>query len=76
MCEDDNLKVFGLRFIVTLRESLKQRYPDRHTNCITLHSGIMGTTIFAVDEGMAVCLPSQTQAAIVDVTDPKHPPKY
>ena len=75
MCEDDNHKVYNTEIFSDSSRVSNQRSLNRHTNSITLHMGIMGTTTFSVGKGMAVCLPSQTQAAIVDVTDPKQTPK-
>ena len=60
---------------MTMGEFPTKRSLNRLASCITSHTGIMGITTFSVGKGVAVCLSSHTQAAVVGITDPKQPPK-
>ena len=60
---------------MTLGEVLTRESLERISNCITSHSGIMGITTFPVGDGLAVCLASQTQAAVIGIPNSRRIPK-
>ena len=67
--------IYGLQVTITIGENATLKSIERISSCITSHTGIMGITSIPVAKGEFVCISTQTQAALIQVKNYKHPPR-